>query len=241
MLRPLFFHLFLWLLMVAAAVANGQSLEGIAANKAGVRALEKEEHVKAFRAFSEALAADPGVIEYRLNMAYTYSLNQEFEKAEKEYLLAIEMAKDRPELQFAAYFNLGRLRTEKGDIDGALDAYQKALDLHPTSKEVKTNIELIWQQQEKQGGGQGQKKDKSDQKPSDDSQGGEQDKDQNQDPGTDQNDQPDKGDEKKPQSFENLTPEMARKVLEELKAQEQKVRADHMSQGVKERPRDKQW
>lgn len=65
---------------------------------------------------------------------------------------------------FASLFNQGQLLARENKIDEALNKYQEALALNSESIEVKTNIELLMQQ--KQGGGQGEgdSKDNKDEK-----------------------------------------------------------------------------
>lgn len=129
--------------------------------------------------------------------------------------------------------------TQEGQIEAALQNYQNALELRPDSVEVKTNIELLWQ-----GGGQGKGKGEGKDK-KDDPNGKEK--------GEGEGKGKDKRDQSKDQQYENskptkqklgggsLTKEQIQAILEELKNQEQKIRAEENEQGLKEAPNGKDW
>ena len=136
-----------------------------------------------------------------------------------------------PEILFASKYNLGVLYASKSEVDKALQYYQKALEHNPTSKEIKTNIELLLQQQQGKGKGDGKDKDKN--------------QDQNEHEDSEDGEQP-----KEPQKFQNQpkqfnSEEMSKsdvnKILEELKKQEQQIRAKHERKGDKESDHDKNW
>jgi tetratricopeptide (TPR) repeat protein len=159
-----------------------------------------------------------------------FLVNKEPAKAVKSFGTAARLFDGNPEFQFYSLFNGGVAATEAGDIPGALKFYQAALELRPDSKEVKTNIELLWKGSGGQGQGQGQN-----QQPNQDQQQPKDPKDQNRDGNYDQ--------KKQPQPFQSkeLSPEDVRKILEELKNQEQKIRAQENEQGQKEAPHGKDW
>ena len=134
-------------------------------------------------------------------------------------------------------------------IPKALHYYQRVLMFAPDSKEVKTNIELLTNSPAGKGKGEGKSKDKNkDQKDSDDGKQQNKDKDKNKAKG--QKDKPDRSDgppKKKKQKQEFKSQELSksdvRKFLEEIKAQEQKIRAKELKKSNKggERQRDKDW
>lgn len=227
----------IWMIFNLCEFVMATNLSAIAPNNRGVEALRAENEFKAYKNLVDAAAADSFDPTIHLNLGLTYMRNKEPEKALQEFKLAEELAGDKPDLQFMARFNQGVVLTEKSEIDGALAAYQAALELNPQSQETKTNIELLWQGQ---GGGKDGKKDQ-DQKGNQDQKQQQGENDQPQDPKEDPNQKPDEKKEPKPFDSKDLTPETVRKILEELKQQEQKVRADHYSKGAKERPRGKDW
>ncbi|HEY1078895.1 MAG TPA: tetratricopeptide repeat protein, partial [Bdellovibrio sp.] len=159
-----------------------------------------------------------------------------------------------------AIFNQAQLLGKQKKVDEAIALYQKALDLVPTSQEAKNNIELLTQQQA--GGGKGQDQENKD----DQKQEGKESKDsKDQKDPKDPKDDKDKKDEKKPDEKDGKEKEEkpkepksspkykprpfngkelsegdVKKILGELKQQEEKIRAEYNKSG-KEQPRDKDW
>ena len=132
-------------------------------------------------------------------------------------------------------FNLAIVLTKQKKIGEALAAYQACLDIQPDSKEVKTNIELLWQ------GGGGEGEDKDDKK---DPKG--KGKDKKEGPGDDKDQPKEKGEpqqKKQPKSFESkeLTDGDVKKILDEVKNQENAIRAQEYERNLKEAPRGKDW
>jgi Ca-activated chloride channel family protein len=230
-MSPLFLFIF-------SFSGHATNLSAISPNNQGLRLLSKENQYGAYQKFIEAAAEDSFDPTIRLNLGVTYLMNKEPDKALGEFKMAETLATDN-ETKFQARFNQAVTLAGKKDIPGALHAYQSALELKPDSQEVKTNIELLWQQQQGQGEGEGDpQKDQNKDGKGDGSE--DQKKDQAQG-GGEQKDQQPKKQQPKPFESKELTPDTVRKVLEELKSQEQRVRAEHYTKGAKERPRDKQW
>lgn len=194
---------------------------------------------------------------------------QNYNNAIKSYLKAAELA-GNDEQKFIAHFNLGETFGRLKNIEKALEHYQEALNIIPDSVETKTNIELLLQKQSGQGKGQSDKNDQSkDQNKEGQGQGSDQKKDEenkkkNEDKGDKKDDsshenKEDKKDsdkdskekEKKgygksakyqPRPFKGELPESElKKILNELKQQDQKIRAEYNRKEVKEAPRDKDW
>ncbi len=234
------------LIMVLAALAMDQgratNLSAILPNRQGVAELKKENTLLAYRKFVEATAEDSFDPSIRLNLGLSYQLNKECDKAKVEYQLADQLAEGKGDVAFMARFNRAICEADAGDIDAALVSYQAALEIHPESKEVKENIELLWQSQS--GGKGGKKDDKKNQKPQDNDKDGEgKSEDKKNQPQSGQEPKPDEKEKPKPKPFNSreMNQETVDKIMEELKAQEQRVRADHYSKGAKEQPRDKDW
>jgi Ca-activated chloride channel homolog len=227
-----------WFLIILLSNFAAADLRSIPPNNEGVEELKKENGFGAYRHFVKALEVDSFNPFLHMNLGLAFSRNKEPEKAEQEYRLADRLAQGHPDIQFMARFNLATALTELKNIPGALEAYQSALEIRPDSQEVKTNIELLWQGQS---GGQGESQSDDKEKKDGDGKDGEQNK-----PKPDQGASPpepkkEPKNQPKPFSSEDLTPETVRKILEELKAQEERVRADQYSKGAKERPRGKDW
>ena len=202
-------------------------------NKDGIDKLKAKSYFPAYQDFVKALEDDPLNPELHLNIGFALEANEEFEKAEQAYQGALRLIPEGDNnRRFEALFNLAGVQAKNKKINQALQAYQQALDINPESKEVKTNIEMLW----KGGGGEGESDGESkDQKEGDQGKG------RPKDPGQ-QGQQP-KEQKKQPKPFnsENLTAQDVKKILDEIKNQEQGIRAQEYDKGAKEAPRGKDW
>lgn len=182
----------------------------------------------------------------QFNMALTFQLSEKYPEALKEYSQIITKY-PIDKVLFNCYFNMAITHSMLKDIPNALESYQKALDIDPDNKMVKTNIELLLQQQNQSGGGgdgaqnqdqqKGQNNQDQDKKKQDkEGQNNESQKkdNKNQKP---ENEQP----EKKKFNSKELTKDDVRRILDEIKDQEQKIRAGEMDKAPKENPRDRNW
>ena len=180
-------------------------------------------------------------------------------KSLQHALKLAETAQDN-ELVFQVQYNLGVYFGAQKKVPEALEHYQAALELVPESKEIKTNIELLiqQQQQDQQKNGKGDKdpnnpqnkgegENKDEQKPGEDQQNQKDQKDEN-----DQKEGKDKKEDQKkegspkyqPRPFkgDQLSEGDVKKILGELKNQEQKIRAnfDKKEKG-KSKNNEKNW
>ncbi|MFN7728212.1 MAG: tetratricopeptide repeat protein [Bdellovibrio sp.] len=237
------FALSLFLLTTMPAQGAGH-LRALWLNRQGVELLKAQKPQEAIAKFSEALVADAQAAEVHLNMGLAFEALGDAERAMMAYRTADRFAGNF-ETQFVSRFNQGALMQKAKKTDEALEAYHKALEVNPESKETKINIELLIQdqQQQQQKGGQGQQ---NQPKPQDDKGDN---KDQQQDPQDDQGDQkeekPKEYSKNKPQpkpfKSEELTQGDVNKILGELRNQEQRIRSEYNKREVKEKSRDKDW
>jgi Ca-activated chloride channel homolog len=230
--------LFALVFFAVSSAASATTVGSFWRNREGVHKFNDKSYYPAYQAFLKALEEDPLNPELHLNLARAFEANEEYEKAEQAYRSALKILPENSPRRFEALFNLGGVLAKNKKLDEAVQAYQACLDIDPDSKEVKTNIELLWQNG---GGGEGQDQNK-DQKEGKDKQkkdGEGQDKDQKDKPNPD-----DKQDQKKqPKPFESkdLTPQDVKKILDEIKNQEQAIRAQEYERNAKEAPRGKDW
>lgn len=217
-------------------------------NREAERAIRAETPDLAVLALTEALAASPFQPELHFNLGVALTQQKKGEEALKSFELVEEMSPS-PELSFLTRFNLGVLATQAQKVDEALAWYQKALEIDPASIEVKTNIELLIKQQQGEGEGEGNSQPnqgEQGQKPQE-PQDGEGEQDQN------ENDQGE-GQEDKPKQYQNqnrgyqprefkgeLSEADVKRILGEIKQQEQRIRTEYNRRDAKERPRDKDW
>ncbi|MBX7231812.1 MAG: hypothetical protein K1X29_06975 [Bdellovibrionales bacterium] len=208
-------------------------------NNQGILALQKKNNFLAYQTLLKAIEKDSFNPVLRLNLGIIYLANKENSKALQEFKIAEEYAGSQKEIRFQARFNQAIVLAENGDIPGALKSYQSALALDPNAISVKTNIELLWQK----GGSSGKQGDKKDsqQKEKGDQEGKSEEQKNEKNKSNKTGDEPKEKPKPKPFSSRDMTPETVDKILDELKSQEQRVRAEHYSKGQKERPRDKDW
>lgn len=218
--------------------AHSQSIDSIKKNSEGVKALQEERPQKAYQSFLSALVDNPYNPVVKNNLGIYYEANKEPLKAEKEYAGVVRYSGENEELKFVGLFNQARMHSNK-NVDLALDLYQKALAIKPDSKEVKTNIELLMKNQDQQqGGGEGNKdQDKKDKDQKDDQEGKGKDKDK------DKKSPPPPKPKKQKKKFKSksLSKNDVRKILEELKNQEKKIREKEFGKQSKENSFDKDW
>lgn len=181
-----------------------------------------------------------------------------------------ELKKD-PTALFVINYNLGVYYGAQKKVPEALEYYQAALEFNPSSKETKHNIELLIQSNSKGSqGGENQdsdqqnqngeskdskdKKDGKDNKDQKDQKDKKDDKDQKDKDGKDK-DKPDEKDGKekdkdveqnkkykpRPYKGDQLSEGDVKKILGELKNQEQKIRANFEKKERKENKNEKDW
>lgn len=220
-----------WVLfsLLANPTSYAVPLESYLHNREAIKSLEKKSYYNAYQELLNALKFDPLNAELQMNLAFTFEMNEEFEKAAKVYRSLLPRLKADDPRKFEALFNLGNVLSKQKDIDGALGAYQAALDLHPDSVEVKTNIELLFQGGD---GGSGDGQQKEDQQNQDDKKNS-----KNSEP------QQENKEKREPKPFESqdLTPQDVRRILDEIKNQEQSIRAQENEKGAKESGRARDW
>jgi Ca-activated chloride channel homolog len=237
----------LFVLLSFASLLSGCGVEvdprTIWKNHVGVSDFKKGSVTDSQRDFLDALKVDPFIGELHVNLGLTYQALQQGDSAVQSYQSAEKWGRN-PEVIFNSRFNQGVMRGLNKQIDLALNDYQRALEVKVDSLETKTNIELLVQGQS--GSGEGEGKDKQegkegkDQKDQDKKGEGDKDKDQEQDPSKPK--QVQKNQEYKPREFKgDLSENDVKKILGELKQQEQKIRGQFYRGDSKEKPREKDW
>ncbi len=207
---------------------------GILKNNEGVSRYTKGKPLDAYGFFTDALADQPFAPEIQFNIGDTFLQLKDLDKAASQFRLAIKLAPGssarETRVRFRALFNIGAIDGSQNKIDEALEAYQQALEIEPESLETKTNMELLTQ-----GGGGGGKGDQDDKdKKPDDGKGEDQQK-----PKTATNKNP----KPEPQPFKgkDLSKQDVDRILDELKQQEEQIRAKDQREGGKDAPPDKDW
>ena len=126
----------------------------------GIKLLKEKNFLQAQNNFHLALAEQKFKPWPYLNVALGYDLLKTPDKALKTYGIVSSHLKEKSNTAlFYAYFNKGELYGRLKQITKALKNYQQALDFEYKEKEIKTNIELLFQTDQKS---QSQKDKKSD-------------------------------------------------------------------------------
>jgi Ca-activated chloride channel homolog len=212
--------------------AHADSISNIEKTNKAAKLLQQERPFEASKELIEALESSPLQAETHYDLGLSFEKQGELKKAKQEFLFGARNARD-PELRFRALFNAARSEGEQKNTQEALNLYQQALDAKPDSIEAKTNIELLLSQQQGGGGGGDSKK-----------QNQNQDNKQSQNQQQQQQGPAQEPPKKQPQQFksQDYTQDDVRRILDELKQQEQKVRAKDQEHGkVKEPANGKNW
>lgn len=191
------------------------------------------------------LENEPYSIQTHSNLGIVFDYLQKKDESGQSFDLALQLLekyKDQlsPADTFQIYYNIGlRYQTAK-NTEKALEFYQKALDVNPSSIETKHNIELLIQQQQSGGGGEGkdknqQKDGKPNQDPKDGDDKDKQDKDQEKDRQQTSKYKP------RPYQGDKLSEADVKKILGELSQQDKKIRANYNKKDRKETKNAKDW
>jgi predicted Zn-dependent protease len=86
-----------------------------------------DEILRSIDATHEAASADPGNAQARATLAMVYDAAHMYSLAETTYLQAIALDGDDAEW----WYHVGRVRESQGDVDGALEAIDRAAELAP--------------------------------------------------------------------------------------------------------------
>ncbi|AGH95104.1 tetratricopeptide repeat protein [Pseudobdellovibrio exovorus] len=242
--RTLFF-LVIGALLLSSCKQDYPSLKSLYLDSVAKKEIQREEYEQALTHYYQILESAPYQPSVHSNIGVLLGGMQQPEEERKSLLYALELAQKNPEnteALFAIQFNLGVHYGRLKKVEEALEHYQAALELKPDSKEVKTNIELLLQQQSKGG----ESSSSSEKQQGSDSQNNNQDKNKDGDQekkdqqGNQDQDQKDNGENKKddgkressskykprPYQGDQLSEGDVKKILGELRNQEQKIRAN---------------
>lgn len=238
-------------------------------DQAATALIKAERYEDALNTYVDMLEKEPDKAQVHSNIGVIMSQLQKPEEALKSLQHALKLAEEQKDLlsQFAINFNLGAFYGAQKKVDEALKHYQAALDIVPTSVEAKTNIELLTQMQNQNG--QGESKDQNQQNQdqqnqSQDQKNQQKKKDQTQQKKDDKKDQAGKDDQKKqdekdqkndepqkressqkykprPYQGDQLSEGDVKKILGELRNQEQKIRANFDKKEQKDSKNEKDW
>ncbi|MBC7741599.1 MAG: tetratricopeptide repeat protein [Bdellovibrionaceae bacterium] len=260
-MKPLNFMVLVAGIFLTACESKITPFPTLIRDRMAARLVKQQQVEPALEQYVKILEEAPAEPAVHSNIGVLLSQIQKPEEALKSYQLALELAEKNKDLaaQFAIHYNLGTYYGTAKKTEDALMHYQAALEIIPSSKETKSNIELLIQNQQGGGGGEDkknqeqsdqQKKDGKDQENKDNKKDGDKDKDKDEkdkdgDKNKDQKEKPhDQGSQKyKPRPFkgDQLNEGDVKKILGELRSQEQKIRANFDKKERKESKNEKDW
>lgn len=240
-------------------------------NQKALEHFESKDAVAARNALTESLEHEAFAPEVNYNLGLAFEFEQEPEKSLGAYSAVGDITSADPRTKYLALFNKALLLAKKNEYAKALETYQRALSLFPQSLEVKMNIEKLLQQQAQQKNSQGsqsqsnensqdqsqsQKKNDENQKNQpgkDPNKSQDQEKKENSDNNENSKDEKDQKNNEdknkqgspkyKPREFKGeLHEQDVKKILGELKAQEDKIRSQiNRGKNQKTQRREKDW
>ena len=112
----------------------------------GIKFLSKKDFTQAQYHFNQALAKKPFDPWSYMNLALSHDLLHSPDKALKTYhIVSSHLMKKSNSAVFYSYFNKGELHGRLGQLEKTLENYQQALEFRYKEKEIKKNIELLFQ------------------------------------------------------------------------------------------------
>ncbi len=191
----------------------------------GNKYFDKEKYSDAEASYKKALEKKNNFPEAVFNLGDAMYKQGRYDDAAKQFQLSSKLLTDSI-LRARSYHNLGNCSMEKKEYEEAIKAYKQALRINPADKDTKYNLayanaKLKDKQQNKQ--------DKKDQKQNKDNKDDKKDqdkkdkKDQDKKDQKDKSDKGDKQDQKPKKGTGEISKEQADKLLEALKAEEQKT------------------
>ena len=222
-------------------------------NYKGIKSLSKKDFMQAQKHFTQALEKKPYDSWSYLNLALSYDLSKNPNQALQNYeIVSSYLEKKSNSSVFYSYFNQGELYGRLNQLKKSLKNYQQALNFQYKEKEIKKNIELLFQDDQKQKNQDNQKQKKNqndknqensnkDNKESENQENQDQDQDQDQDQNQENQDQDQDQDQDQNQENSNedskglenkkqdspsneLSEKEQSAILEEIEKQENKTR-----------------
>lgn len=238
------------ILSFSCAEKRQPTLNALIADLKASSYVNKKEAENALNTYFEILETDTDLPSVHSNIGILFLESKKPEEALKSLQQALKLAEQNKDLKslFVIRYNLGVYFGLLKKVPEALENYQAALELKPDSTETKHNIELLIQEGSKESSG-----DKNEKKENKDGKGGgqgEQDQKDKKDQDGDEKDEKNKKDKDyagspkyKPRPFKSgeLSEGDVKKILGELKNQEQKIRANFDKKERKDKKNEKDW
>lgn len=115
-------------------------------NKQGNEEFAQKKYQSALAVYQKAKVQAPEDAAIRYNLGTALYQTSQYREAHKEFLKAVELSKQDPELQAKSYYNLGNTEYRLGNFEGAIKNYKEALKLDPKDLDAKNNLEFVQKQ-----------------------------------------------------------------------------------------------
>jgi len=217
-------------ILLAGCALHAAAQQERSLTRDGNRLFDKGKYADAEASYKKALEKKSTFTEAVFNLGDAMYKQERYDDAIRQFELSAKTLTD-PKLKAQAYHNIGNSQLGKKEYEKAVDAYKQSLKLNPSDRDTKYNLAYANAKlRDKQKQDQQKKQDKKDNK----DQKKDPDKDKKDDKGNEKKDdkgQPDKdkdgkGDQdpkQKKGERPQLSREQAEKLLEALKAEEQKA------------------
>ncbi|MFH0986329.1 MAG: tetratricopeptide repeat protein [Candidatus Omnitrophota bacterium] len=103
---------------------------------------ENKRYQSALEAYRKVQVKNPDAPEVLYDLGTALYKVDSFQESAKNLETAVQKTKD-PQLKARALYNKGNVQYRLGIFEGAVDAYKKALELDPTDKDAKYNLEFL--------------------------------------------------------------------------------------------------
>ncbi len=230
-MKKYIFHITVAVISFALAQPQAHAQEGTSKLiRRGNAQYKKQQYADAEASYKKALERNSKSVEGNYNLGNSLYEQKRFDAARQQYAATIKSATGR-DVKADASYNIGNTFMEDKKWEESIKNYKSALKANPADEQARYNLayaQAMLKKQQQQGGGKDNKenKDKKDQKDKKDKQ--DQDKKDQQQNKNDQKDQ-DKKDQQQPQPKPSkLSPEEAKRLLQNLAQQEKKLQEDKM-------------
>lgn len=177
---------------------------------------------EAAQLYAQSLAIDGKNEKAQFNLANAQYMNKQYQEASQGYQTLAENTTNK-EIQSKSFHNTGNALLEQKNYDGAIEAYKKALRINPQDADTRYNLAYAQAKKKQEDQQKQQNKDPKE----DQNQDKNQQKDEPKKPDNPQQpQQPDKPEDSQPkpqQPNRAISPEEAKRILDALKQEEEKV------------------
>jgi len=101
----------------------------------------EENYDDALKMYTDAQLEDPESPELQYNIGNVFYRQGKYDQAMEQYQKSLHS--ERPEVQEQSWYNMGNALTQTGKLPEAVLAYKKALEIDPSDRDAKYNLEYV--------------------------------------------------------------------------------------------------